>query len=145
MFHCIWNMLKHVVFINNMQVHQKRNTFLVFDNSQAEDCSRAWLTLQSAPSNNDLFYSPIKAAENGGHAHHHIGNWESIGCIFASKLLDLQSCDLIPQKQFVGAVEETWDRKTLTVTVCLFRYPLPWFIKLKLNAKIPKLWGDLTN
>lgn len=64
-------------------------------------------------------HSPIQAAEDGGHAHHHVGNRQSVGCIFACKLLDLQSCGPIAQKQLVGALEETWDHKRAAVSSCL--------------------------
>lgn len=54
-----------------------------------------------------LTHSPAQAAEDGGHAHHHVGHRQSVGCVFAGKLLELLPGSLISQEQPVGALEET--------------------------------------
>lgn len=64
-------------------------------------------------------YSPIKAAENRGHAHDHVGNWQCISCIFTRKLLDLKFCGPIAQKEFFGALKETWDQTITAVSIFL--------------------------
>lgn len=107
------------------------SSFLADQQLEREKCSTAHHPI-TAPL---LFFnSPIKAAKNGGHAHHHIGNRQSIGCIFPSKLLDLQSCDLISQEQFVGALEGTWDKQTQSLFVSATRNII--FISTKKNLCI---------
>lgn len=51
--------------------------------------------------------SPAQAAEDGGHAHHHVGHREGVGGVPPSKLPELLSGRLVGQEQLVGALEET--------------------------------------
>lgn len=51
--------------------------------------------------------SPVQAAEDGGHAHDHVGHRQGVGGIFPSKLFDLLPGGLISQEQLVGALEES--------------------------------------
>lgn len=52
-------------------------------------------------------HSPVQTAEDGGHAHHHVGHGQSVGCVLPCKLLELLPGSLIGQQQLVGALEET--------------------------------------
>lgn len=61
-------------------------------------------------------HSPVQTAEDGGHAHHHVGDRQSVGCVLPSKLLELLSGRLISQEQLVGALEETWDHRRSPVS-----------------------------
>lgn len=54
---------------------------------------------------------PVQTAEDGGHAHHHVGDRQRVGCVFARKLLELLSGSPISQEQPAGALEETSDQK----------------------------------
>lgn len=51
--------------------------------------------------------SPLQAAQDGRHAHHHVGYRQSVRCIFTSEFLDLLSCRFVRQEDLVCALKET--------------------------------------
>lgn len=64
-------------------------------------------TLRSETARGPRVLSPVQAAEDGGHAHDHVGHRQGVGGIFPCKLFDLLSGGVISQEQLVGALEES--------------------------------------